>query len=318
MKNQLAARRLVTYWERRKKVFGEDYTLPLTLSGAMQKHVHTLYDGVLNLLPVKDDFGRAIIFANPINLSPASFENQVRTWWYLIHVIMEDDVALKNGFIIISNARNTTLNNFDPKSTSAICMSGDRCFPIRWRQTHCCHTNPIFPIVASMVKSVLSKEQRETFVIHNGNTEQVLQSFREKGIPKKCLPTDLGGSIIVSPEMFVRERMANEGHFKSEELPLQVPLDQVETTKKKAHSTATKPQPGRPGDPRMNRAVQAKLEDPDLPLLDALALGGFVFEDLNKPGVKSSQVRDKDGVTVYQRRNQLLRRLRKERKRAQL
>lgn len=330
---KLAARRLVTYWEHRKKVFGEDYLLPLTLSGAMKNHVQTLYDGYLNLLPQKDNFGRAIIFCNPINLLPAAFDNQVRIWWYLVHVAMEDDVALRNGFIIISNARNTSLSNFDAKSVSAICTSGDRLFPIRWRQTHCCHTNPIFPLVAAMVKSVLSKEQRKTFVLHNGNTEEVLDSFREEGIPKECLPTDIGGSIIVSPEIFVQKRLAIEGHFKSEESDMksavsaafQVPgkkmaFAQVKTAKKKAHSTATKQsvQPGRPGDPRMNAAVQAKLEDPDLPLLEALALGGFVFEDLNKPGVKSSEVRDKDGVTVYQRRNQLLRRLRKERKRAQL
>mmetsp|Transcript_26257 Transcript_26257/g.39552 ORF Transcript_26257/g.39552 Transcript_26257/m.39552 type:complete len:105 (+) Transcript_26257:1-315(+) len=103
------------------------------------------------------------------------------------------------------------------------------------------------------------------------------------------------------------------------QVPEKKPFDHMKTAKKKA-STATKQsvQPGRPGDPRMNAAVQAKLEDPDLPLLEALAAGGFVFEDINKPGVKSSEVRDKDGVTVYQRRNQLLRRLRKERKRTQI
>mmetsp|Transcript_5297 Transcript_5297/g.7729 ORF Transcript_5297/g.7729 Transcript_5297/m.7729 type:complete len:432 (+) Transcript_5297:151-1446(+) len=341
---KLAARRVVNYWKHRNKVFGEDYTFPLTLSGAMKSHIQSLYDGFLNLLPLKDNFGRAIIFSDPIKLAPARFDNQVRVWWYLVHVAMNDDVALRNGFIIISNARSTTLNNFDAKTTAAICTSGDRFFPIRWRQTHCCHTNPVFPLVAAMVKSVLSKEQRETFVLHNGTCEQVLESFREEGIPKECLPTDLGGSIIVSPERFVRERLTVEGCFKSEEsdnasqlcvrstenamgstvdsgmqVPEKKPIDHMKTAKKKA-SNATKQsvQPGRPGDPRMNAAVQAKLEDPDLPLLEALAAGGFVFEDINKPGVKSSEVRDKDGVTVYQRRNQLLRRLRKERKRAQI
>ena len=89
---------------------------------------------------------------------------------------------------------------------------------------------------------------------------------------------------------------------------------------KKKKQTPTKKQasrhPGRHGDPRMNAAVQAKLENPDLPLLDALATGGFVFKDINKPGVKSSEAKDAAGVTVYQRRNQLLRRLRKERQRS--
>lgn len=325
-------------------MFGEDYILPLTLFGAMKNHVQSLYDGYLNLLPVKDNFGRAIIYTHPVNLVPSKFHNQIRIWWYLVHVAMEDDEALRNGFIIVSNARNTSLTNFDARSTAAICTSGDRFFPIRWRQTHCCHTNPVFPLVAAMVKSVLSQEQRDTFVLHNGTSEQVIESFRENGIPKHCLPTDIGGSIVVSPELFIRERLTTEGCFTSEEsggmsqlrmtrsenvvgssvdtallVPEKKPYAQVKKAKKKASSTATKQsvQPGRPGDPRMNAAVQAKLEDPDLPLLEALAVGGFIFEDINKPGVKSSEVRDKDGVTVYQRRNQLLRRLRKERKRAQ-
>ncbi len=316
--------------------------MPLTLSGAMKSHMQSLNDGFLNLLPLKDNFGRAIIFTNPIKLSPARFDNQVRIWWYLVHAAMEDDAALKNGFIIISNARNTSLNNFDAKMTAAICTSGDRYFPIRWRQTHCCHTNPVFPLVAAMVKSILSEEQRETFVLHNGTVEQVLESFRAKGIPKECLPTDLGGSIVVSPEMFVRERLAIEGCSKSEsycasqlsiacaentmvdaamqmKAPKKKTDDHITMAKNKA-STASKQSvhPGRPGDPRMNAAVQAKLEDPDLPLLEALAAGGFVFEDINKAGVKSSEAKDKDGVTVYQRRNQLLRRLRKERKRTNI
>jgi len=331
---------VVNYWTNRNKVFGEDYALPLTLSGAMKSHMHSLNDGFLNLLPMKDKFDRAIIFTNPIKLSPARFDNQVRVWWYLVHVAMEDEAALKNGFIIISNARNTSLNNFDAKMTAAICTSGDRFFPIRWRQTHCCHTNPVFPLVAAMVKSVLSQEQRETFVLHNGTQEQVLESFRVKGIPKECLPADLGGSIIVSPEMFVKERLAIEGCSKSRSdcssqlsiacaentmvdpvMKMKVPKKttdiHISIAKKKA-STASKQSahPGRPGDPRMNAAVQAKLEDPDLPLLEALAAGGFIFEDIKKPGVKSSEAKDKDGVTVYQRRNQLLRRLRKERNRA--
>lgn len=309
----------------------------------MKNHVQSLHDGFLSLLPLKDNFGRAIIFSNPIKLSPSKFHNQIRIWWYLIHVAMDDDEALRNGFIIVSNARNTSLTNFDARSTAAICTS-DRIFPIRWRQTHCCHTNPVFPLVASMVKSVLSQEQRESFVLHNGTCEQVIESFRVNGVPKECLPTDMGGSIVLSPELFIRERLATEGCFKLEKsddasqlrvtrpenvvgssvdtallVPEKKPHAQVKKPKKKASSTATKQsvQPGRPGDPRMNAAVQAKLEDPDLPLLEALAVGGFIFEDINKPGVKSSEVRDKDGVTVYQRRNQLLRRLRKERKKAQ-
>ena len=68
--------------------------------------------------------------------------------------------------------------------------------------------------------------------------------------------------------------------------------------------------PGRLGDPRMHKAVNAKLGDPNMSLVSALLIGGFVFPDLNRHGVELSSVKDIDGVTFRQRRNQLLRRLR--------
>lgn len=68
---------------------------------------------------------------------------------------------------------------------------------------------------------------------------------------------------------------------------------------------------GRLGNPRMNRAVQARIDDPKLPLLDALIMGGFDFGNLeNVKGAQLSAMKDQEGVSVYQRRNQLLRRLR--------
>jgi len=81
-----------------------------------------------------------------------------------------------------------------------------------------------------------------------------------------------------------------------------------EPSKKKTH-------PGRHGDRRMNRAVEARQKDPNISLLSALLAGGFIFPQIYSPGVKLSKVKDTDGVTVYQRKNQLNRRLREERNR---
>ena len=74
-----------------------------------------------------------------------------------------------------------------------------------------------------------------------------------------------------------------------------------------------KSHPGRHGDRRMNMAIKARQQDPKISLLDALLQGGFIFPQLYTPGVKLSQVKDTEGVTVYQRKNQLNRRLREDR-----
>jgi hypothetical protein len=62
------------------------------------------------------------------------------------------------------------------------------------------------------------------------------------------------------------------------------------------------------GDPRMNRAVQAKLNKPHIALTDALRIGGFEYP----PKATASAV-DSDNVTLGQRKNQLNRRLRQAR-----
>ena len=62
-------------------------------------------------------------------------------------------------------------------------------------------------------------------------------------------------------------------------------------------------------DPRMQRAVDAKIDDPTLPLYDALVVGGFVFRD--DPSVKNGMI-DMDGTTLSQRKNNLCRRVRLE------
>ena len=64
---------------------------------------------------------------------------------------------------------------------------------------------------------------------------------------------------------------------------------------------------GRKGDPRMHRAVAARLRDPDISLLQALREGGF---DFPADGGHDMYCLDADGVTLGQRKNQLSRRVR--------
>lgn len=73
---------------------------------------------------------------------------------------------------------------------------------------------------------------------------------------------------------------------------------------------------GRKSDPRMDRAVQAKLDDPSLPLLDALRAGGFVFPALDDSTTPQYTVVDADNVKITQRKNQLLRRIRTAKKKS--
>ena len=67
---------------------------------------------------------------------------------------------------------------------------------------------------------------------------------------------------------------------------------------------------GRNGDPRMNRAVAVKIANPNITLLDALLAGGFKFTTLGNLGLSDRTIRDTNGTILYQRKNQLSRRIR--------
>lgn len=74
---------------------------------------------------------------------------------------------------------------------------------------------------------------------------------------------------------------------------------------------------GRKSDPRMDRAIAAKLQDQKMSNLEALQKGGFIFAGENGTKAPEAEMVDPDGVTLTQRKNQLWRRIRELRKQQQ-
>jgi len=143
----------------------------------------------------------------------------------------------------------------------------------------------------------IEAESVKSQAINTGNMSRTQQPAKDPPVP-----VAVGGNATASklPEEQTRKKEGfNIGNERK-----------IKQTTKKAGRAKPKSHPGRIGDPRMNRAVQAKMDNPNLSLVAALVAGGFVFPDLEVPGLKLSTVKDTDNVTVYQRRNQLLRRLR--------
>lgn len=99
---------------------------------------------------------------------------------------------------------------------------------------------------------------------------------------------------------------------KPRSLPQQVSLKSG--TKVEGAKFKIKMHPGRTGDERMNKAVDARRCNPNMTNLDALLAGGFVFPNMYAPGVKLGDAKDLDGVSVNQRKNQLIRRVRTDKK----
>jgi hypothetical protein len=142
-------------------------------------------------------------------------------------------------------------------------------------------------------------------------------NHQEKNILTGALPPEL------TPQRTIQHILVSDQAFSDQKIPYDVKsgekllksLKQRGNTSKsdgkvsaaKAPNTAIKT--GRKSDPRMDRAVKAKLDNPSLPLVDALRIGGFDFPQLDGSSPQYS-FQDKDNVKITQRKNQLLRRIR--------
>ena len=76
----------------------------------------SIKQGFIKLLPVLDNQGRAILYADPaLALADDELDAQViKAWWYLIHVAMSNPSCRKHGFVHIVNLNDVRLRHFKP------------------------------------------------------------------------------------------------------------------------------------------------------------------------------------------------------------
>ena len=210
--------------------------------------------------------------------------------------------------------------------TIAMIRAGTYYFPVLGKECHLCNPMAVFPFVAPVLKAMLSIRLRQTLTVHRGPTDKVLKSLAASSILSNSIPTYMGGTLDVSSsfiEGFIATRLAVEGggHNRMSDITtsplIRLVSDSSPSTpaaKAAGERKTNKKVPGRSGDERMNKAVLARKHDPNISLMQALLIGGFVFPEMYTPGVKMAKVKDTDGVTVEQRKNQLNRRLRLDKK----
>ncbi|KAL7528220.1 hypothetical protein ACHAWF_002483 [Thalassiosira exigua] len=189
----------------------------LCFAGAMKDSVDALKFGYISLLPMVDQSGRSVILFDSsllVDLNPEVEESvlkkAIQIWWYFMHVVVE--FSKKRGFVVVSNARDESHRNISLRWKFAIhCAFGDQIFPIRCQMSHVI-APPLRRVFESSLKAVLSKAQRDSFAIHDGSQEEVLRSLATFGFPREFLPTSLGGTLLVSVDAFIEERLIIEGN----------------------------------------------------------------------------------------------------------
>ena len=87
----------------------------------------------------------------------------------MIHMMLENPVTAEKGYVILEDAEHARLSSVDTKWGLKLVRLADRAFPLQWSLLHFCHGNTIWPMIAKVSKAILSLQQRETFLLHNGS-----------------------------------------------------------------------------------------------------------------------------------------------------
>ena len=333
----LAARRIVTYWKHRLHAFGPDRCyLPMTLAGAMRDEVTNLiYRPINQPLPVTDTAGRAIFLFSPglRNFDAYSFKQEMMALLYLLESVFENTNVRRNGVVVVIDGRNIQRRHFSREVRRTVATM-DATLPLHIRAIHFCYPSKVlYCLLLPVLKVFVSKAIRLRTQLHIGSTSEVLRSLEGYSLPRDRLPVELGGDIILDMNAWVMERASLErsriGYtddgpstkrvrtetLSSASSPVSALGNADNSTTSRRQNRRNKEHKrgkggGKPSDPRMSKAIKAKQDDASLSLHDALVAGGFVFRKV----VATCDMVDADGITLTQRKNNLCRRLRIERK----
>ena len=348
----LAAERLALYWQYRLDGFDEDRCFePMTLAGAMRDElVNMVKSGLIQLMPNTDAAGRAIIYVRLAKRDYSLYSVKQEVMWltYLLEIAVQHKSLQSRGFVVLFDISNGTGRHRTRQSQQYMQRALDGAFPIRMCSLHIvCNVNSLFTrVIFPVVQRLRPKHMRLRTRFHRGSGEDLLRSLAEFNLPRDRLPSDIGGSInqfLIDRFQLEASRAGINLQSVEEQSSPGGQSNRAGTTLSLAASTRnrhgqapqsdgpyaggaavaaasgdTKGSAKRKGprnvvDPRMAKAVRAKQDDPDLSLHDALISGGFAFSQKGS-GTTDYDFFDENDVSLKQRKNNLSRRLRKDRR----
>ena len=224
---------------------------------------------IYHVLPVTDTAGRAIVFVNMTkrDYSVYSENQEIRVYLYILETIVQDRRLCRRGITFLSTGKHSEKKHFSRKFAQ-LRREAENCSPIHVRAVHLCHPSMMMNYVLyPMMKYFMPQDFRLRFRLHNGSEEEVLRALEGYCLPRSRVPTELGGDVLLDMNQWVLNRMTIESARMSTPV---LPSATVAAPAARVNGRATpsrrkkqkKGTPGRPSDPRMLKAVQAKMENP--------------------------------------------------------
>lgn len=211
----------------------------MTLSEALDVNdIMALMQGVYSILPLPDSSGRMLCFIHSVRhtkdgyssenlvrrgpficsfsfirrlrFSHSFFMRQVRAVWYLMEIMAREH----GDFVWVLWEKDSSIWNYDRYLLSHIPYYYRSCWPIKMLPTHVCGGNRLTRrVIGPVLNATLNRDGRYRTVFHDADGDQLLDALSSSyGIPKKILPTAMGGGIDVAQwlPVWIAQRRAIE------------------------------------------------------------------------------------------------------------
>lgn len=202
--SQKAAKRVVTYWEEKLRLFGEDNTFKaVTERDIGENGRQVLLGGGCQLLP-KDEHGRAVFHANrgSIGRKRNGRDGVLRALFYLLHVAMENDVSVQQkGIVFLSASRyESKVEDYDRiMMKKAYHMMSY--VPIRYVGYHVVYSSSFLSFFLPPLLWLMGPDLRSRYIPHHTGQVNRLTQYGLTQLPVEC-----GGTIGSRNEAFLEER----------------------------------------------------------------------------------------------------------------
>ena len=194
-----SAGKIVSYWEERRKAFGETlFVRPLSLnrdeSAFSTEAIDAILGNIAFLLPQPDVGGRPVIYSNQSLYRKLSIAARVQIGFYFTALLMQNPILQTEGIVAILAMETVNFN----RGTKLFLQALRNAIPIRLHSVHIlCKKNQdsikdgIVPVILNLYKF---RTKNRTYVHLYKSKKETAEKLLPYGILKESLATYLGGT----------------------------------------------------------------------------------------------------------------------------
>jgi hypothetical protein len=130
--------------------------------------------------------------------------------WYVMEVVSLQNDDPFSSFVRVAWCKGVTIWDYD-RIYERFAHYEKNCFPVQRAASHvCCPSSFGLKVVKPVLNAVLDKRNRTRVLCHPVSELEILDVLAGYGIPKECLPSEMGGEIPFNQLEWMADRRAAE------------------------------------------------------------------------------------------------------------